>query len=313
MVAAGWTVLNMRPSLDEWPYLKVRDQPSVSGLTLRFIGASSVVLTDGTDTLVVDGFVTRPSLPRLMFAKLRPDEARIKKVRTRTGVETLQAIMVGHSHYDHAMDAAEWVRQAGGEIWGTESTQTIAQAEGIHAVRVVKSGDALTAGAFSVRFFELDHAPPERMGGTIDPKFRIPARVRDYKTGGGLGFYTTHGACRILVVPSAGKPHADLRDYPADIVLLSIGQLGLQDPSAIETYWRDTVTASGARLVIPIHWDDFTRSLDKPLKPLPYAVERVDLALSKLAQLASEQQGDEVVLALPVLFEPLDLSAFGNC
>lgn len=110
-------------------------------------------------------------------------------------------------------------------------------------------------------------------------------------------------------MPSAGEAHADLSNYPADVILLSIGQLGLQDRASIRAYWQQTVVASGARLVIPIHWDDFSRSLDRPLKPLPYGIERVDVAMREIMALA----GDEITVALPVLYEPLDLSASGRC
>jgi len=32
------------------------------------------------------------------------------------------------------------------------------------------------------------------------------------------------------------------------------------------------VDATGAKRVIPMHWDDFTRSLDQPLLPFPVVV-----------------------------------------
>ena len=301
--------LNMRPSMAQWPTLPVSTQPSSSGVELRFIGTSGVVLADSENTLVIDGFVTRPPLWQVLATRVTPDADRVRKVRAHTGVSRLDAVMVTHSHYDHVMDAPEWVKQAGGEVWGTASTRNVALAEGIRAVRVVTPEDTIRVGRFDVRFFQLDHGPPEKMRGMIAEGFTVPARATDYKTGDGLGFYFTHGSCRILVLPSAGKAHADLSQYPADVILLSIGQLGLQSPEHIRRYWRDTVRASGARLVIPVHWDDFSRSLDQPLEPLPYGVERVDVAMTEIMALA----GDKVHVALPVLYEPLDLSASGKC
>ncbi|MEG1451515.1 MBL fold metallo-hydrolase [Brevundimonas sp.] len=309
VVVMGVVALNLRPSLDDWPRVPIRKEPLATGLGIRFIGTSGVVLSDDRTTLVIDGFVTRPPLWQVLFGRVQPDAEQVRKVRARTGVSRLDAVMVAHSHYDHAMDAPEWVKQAGGEVWGTLSTLNIARAEGVQATRIIGPHDQIERGLFHVRVFGLDHAPPERMQGIIHEGFHIPARATDYKTGGGLGFYVTHGSCRILAVPSAGRAQTDLSQYPADVILLSIGQLGLQDRDAIETYWRDTVVASGAKLVIPVHWDDFSRSLDAPLKPLPYAFERVDVAMREIMALA----GDGITVALPVLYEPLDLSASGAC
>jgi L-ascorbate metabolism protein UlaG (beta-lactamase superfamily) len=309
LVLVAVLLLNLRPSMAQWPHLPVSTKPSASGVDMRFIGTSGVVLADGETTLVIDGFVTRPSLWQVLTTRVTPDADRVRKVSARTGVSRLDAVMVTHSHYDHAMDAPEWVKQAGGEVWGTASTRQIARAEGVKAVRIVSPEDDIRVGRFDVRFFQLDHGPPEKMRGVITEDFTVPARATDYKTGGGLGFYFTHGSCRILAVPSAGKAHADLSQYPADVILLSIGQLGLQSPDHIRRYWRDTVVASGARLVIPVHWDDFSRSLDQSLEPLPYAVDRTDVAMREIMALA----GDKVRVALPVLYEPLDLSASGAC
>ena len=48
----------------------------------------------------------------------------------------------------------------------------------------------------------------------------------------------------------------------ADVAYLGVGQLGIQSDDYIETYWRETVRATGARRVVLIHWDDFFRPLD---------------------------------------------------
>lgn len=309
LIAMGLAALHWHPTLSGWPHINTRTTASKSGIEVRFIGTSGAVISDGQDTFVIDGFVTRPPLRQILFSRVEADRDRVARVRAQTGVDKLTAILVTHSHYDHAMDAPEWVRQAGGEVWGTASTRNIALAEKVDAARTVSPLVPMRVGRFTVHAFEMDHAPREMMRGTIEADFTVPARARDYRTGGGLGFYFVHGQCRILVVPSAGKVHADLADYPADMLLLSIGQLAGQGREGIEKYWRDTVVASGAKLVIPIHWDDFTRPLDEPLRPMPYVADRFDVAMSELVRLA----GSDVNVALPVLYAPLDLGASGSC
>ena len=306
-VGAVATALIARPTLDQWPHMSARR--GADGLSVRFIGTSGFIIRDGDVTLVLDGFISRPPLETVMFGDLVPGRAQLQQVMERTDTDTIRAVMVAHSHYDHAMDAASWVKMAGGKVMGTASTVAIARAEGVYAVDEVGPFDQRRIGPFALTVFGLDHAAKERMAGVIDEDFTVPAHARSYRSGGGLGVYIQHPACRILWVPSAGRPHVDLSDYPADVVLLSVGQLGLKDAAHIRRYWQQTVVASGARRVIPIHWDDFTRPLDQPLKALPYAVERVDVSLREIMILA----GDEITVALPVLYEPLDLSASGRC
>ena len=40
--------------------------------------------------------------------------------------------------------------------------------------------------------------------------------------------------------------------------------------------------AVGAKLVIPIHWDDFSRSLDRPLVPMPRLMDDLAVTMDRL-------------------------------
>jgi L-ascorbate metabolism protein UlaG (beta-lactamase superfamily) len=89
----------------------------------------------------------------------------------------------------------------------------------------------------------------------------------------------------------------------ADVVYLGVGQLGLRPHAEIEQYWSETVRAGGARRAVLIHWDDFFRPLDRPLRALPYAGDDLDETMRVLAPLAS---ADGVDLAFPTVFSRED-------
>ena len=59
----------------------------------------------------------------------------------------------------------------------------------------------------------------------------------------------------------------------------------------------------GARRVVLIHWDDFFRPLDKPLRALPFAADDLDVSMRMLTRLAAE---DGVGLHLPTLWQRAD-------
>jgi len=75
--------------------------PSQYGIRIRWLGTAGFVIESGTTTLLIDPFLTRPSLPRLFAVPLVPDEL---AVRARVP-ERVDAVLCGHSHFDHLLDA----------------------------------------------------------------------------------------------------------------------------------------------------------------------------------------------------------------
>jgi L-ascorbate metabolism protein UlaG (beta-lactamase superfamily) len=73
----------------------------------------------------------------------------------------------------------------------------------------------------------------------------------------------------MLIHGSAGWRDGMFAGRQADVVLLGIGGLGTKDEAYREAYWREVVAATRPRLLVPIHWDDFTLPLDRPLQPMP--------------------------------------------
>ena len=55
--------------------------------------------------------------------------------------------------------------------------------------------------------------------------------------------------------------------------------------------------------MVLIHWDDFFRPLDEPLRALPYAVDDLDVSMRILSRLAID---DGVELHLPALWRRAD-------
>jgi len=85
----------------------------------------------------------------------------------------------------------------------------------------------------------------------------------------------------------------------AEAVYLGIGQLGKQDPEYMAAYWEHTVRAVGARRVVLIHWDDFFRPLDEPLRALPYLGDDLDATMRVLVPLTEK---DGVSLHFPTVW-----------
>jgi hypothetical protein len=58
----------------------------------------------------------------------------------------------------------------------------------------------------------------------------------------------------------------------------------MQDTAYRDAYYREVVAAVGARCVIATHWDDFTLSLDEPLRPMPRLLDDFEATMEFLRQ-----------------------------
>lgn len=108
----------------------------------------------------------------------------------------------------------------------------------------------------------------------------------------------------ILIHPSANYKRDLYKHIKAKVVFLSIGLLGKQPESFVREYWQEVVRTTGAKIVIPIHWDDLSRPLDKPLLPMPYFADDFEAAMGILLKMADE---DGVAVQFMPLFDAIDL------
>lgn len=202
------------------------------------------------------------------------------------------------------MDAATVAARTGATVIGSESTENIVCGARLSKARIeiASDGKVFSFGHFTITTFETPHSPKPFFPGTIVKPLRMPARLSRFREGGNFSFLIEHECRRILVVPSCNFTCGKFANVRADTVFLSIGMLGRQDDTFAGNYWQEVVRASHARLVIPIHWDNFTRSLDEPLRPMPRPFDDVCRSMRLLAKFAER---DAVELRIPESFEPI--------
>lgn len=305
---AGYVLLS-HPPLAPYapPELPPATAPLPPGrLTARFFGVGTVLLGDGETAIMTDGFFSRPGKLRLLAARIAPDEERIAQGLRQGGVSRLAAVLVAHSHHDHAMDAASVARRTGALVIGSESTANIARGDGFpeDRIRVIAGGESFSFGRFRVTVFRSPHSPGALFEGEIGAPLKTPARASAYREGGNFSYLVEHDGGRVLVHASTNFRPGLYRGVRADVVFLGVAVLGKQSAEFAEDYWREVVKATGARLVIPIHWDDFTLPLEAPLKPMPLLMDRFERGMASVRRMAVR---DGVAVNMMPLFEPVDL------
>jgi L-ascorbate metabolism protein UlaG (beta-lactamase superfamily) len=274
LLALAWLVYQSRQAVPLDPYTD-RWMPGAAAapgaVRITFLGVSTLLIDDGETALLTDGFFSRPDKKSALLGTVAPDVAVIAKSLERAGIRRLAGVMVGHSHYDHSMDAPEVAKRTGAIVVGSESTANVARGWGLPAdrVRVVAAGESLVFGRFRVTMIPSRHVPTLMTGGTIAEPLVPPVRLHKYAEGGSYSVLIEHGAKSLLVHGSAGFIEGALRGRRADVVFLGIGLLGKKDAAHQQAYWHEVVRTVGAKRVVPIHWDDFFVPLDQPLVPLP--------------------------------------------
>jgi L-ascorbate metabolism protein UlaG (beta-lactamase superfamily) len=280
VVAPAWLAYrwNDRPSLDPYRNYFMPSAPGEArALRVTFLGVSTLLFDDGETAILVDGFFSRPGAVHSLVGHIEPDVERVTTSLTRAGIERLAAVITVHSHYDHAMDSPLVADRTGALLVGSESTANIARGWGLseERLRIVTAQGTESFGRFRVTLIPSAHFPHGMAMGEIHKPLVTPARAVDYKEGGSYSVLIEHDGKTLLVQGSAGFVPGRLRGRRAEVVFLGTAGLGTREPEYRDAYWREVVAAVAARRVIAIHWDDFTRPLDKPLVPLPRLLDDV--------------------------------------
>lgn len=294
-----------RPDLAD--YAEFFDLPAAgpAPLTVTWAGVTTLLIDDGASAIMTDGFFSRPSLLRVGLRRIAPSAPRIDGCLARLRVRRLAAVLPVHTHFDHAMDSAVVAERTGAALVGGASVTHLGHRLAADRTIVTTPGKPQRLGAFDVTLIMGEHCPPDRFPGPITAPVHPPVRASDYRCGEAWSTVVHHRPSnrRLLIVGSAGFVPGALAGQRAEVVYLGIGQLGLQPERYLIDYWTETVRTVGARRVVLIHWDDFFRPLDAPLRALPYAGDDLDASMRVLRGLAEQ---DGVGLHLPTLWQPTD-------
>lgn len=245
--------------------------PTAGAIAVTWLGTSTLLFDDGETQLMIDGFISRPSLWTVMTSALRTDTALVDRVLERIGARRLRALFVVHSHYDHALDAPYIARTTGAQLHGSPSTLNLGRGGGVPEAQLVAfaPGRELAIGRFAVTILASRHTPPtaanDNLGRVIERPLAQPIPVAAFAEGGSFDVLIRHGGRAVLVKASTDAVPGALDGVRADVLFLGTAQLGRQDAAFRDRFYAQTVGAVRPTLVVPIHWDDFFAPLTERL------------------------------------------------
>lgn len=255
-------------------YLLVDDAhvPKDGSVRITFLGTTTLLFDDGETKLMIDGFLTRSSFSQVMLGKIETDPMIVDAALENVGVESLEAVFVAHSHYDHALDVAYVCRKTGAKLYGSLSTLNVGRGGNLPDEQMVQleAGKKYEIGGFTVTALKAKHSPPlmglnDDHGEVIKQPLKQPARFREYKEGGAFDFLISHGTHGIIVNAAANYIEGARDTTAADVVFLSTGALALQPQEFQNAFYDQTIKKMQPELVIPLHWDNFFTPLSDNL------------------------------------------------
>lgn len=253
-------------------------------IRVTWLGTAGFSIEHAGTVVLIDPYLTRASLPRLIAAPLRSDLAAIARHAPKA-----DAIIAGHTHFDHVLDVPAIARATGAKVYGSRSCASLCQSAGVPAAQVVDvegsmRGEPLQVevGPFTLRFipsvhsaFMLGRVP---FPGDISDCDQVPLRAQHYRCGAVFGVELRVGGKTLYHLGSA-----DLLDVraPRDVDLLLMCVAGW---TTTARFTDRVMRAFTPGAIVLSHWDNFLAPMSAgatmlPAMQLPRLVEgltRVD-------------------------------------
>lgn len=261
-------------------------------LKVTYFGTTTLLFDDGSDQVLFDAHITRPSLNKYVRGvKESTDRSMWDELIRLHHIDRLRAVFISHTHHDHVMDAPYIVNKCGARIYGSESARNVALGGGVPEddIVVFEHGSSFAVGNYKISVLRSLHSKPtvlnNDLGVPITEPLVRPAGLRDYKEGGSYDFYIEHGEKRILIRPSFNYIKGQLDGISADVLFLGVAGLAKAGEDMERAFFAETVEKTGAKLVIPVHWDNFFSPLDKPVTGMPALVEKTEVVFFKAGKI----------------------------
>ncbi len=235
------------------------------GLELEWLGVSGYRITYEGVSLFVDPYVSRVPLRALLLRRTAlPDDALVERYIRPPGA--VAGVLVGHTHFDHAVDAPAIARRYGAKAYGSESLGHLMRLHGLGELAVeVVPHKRYELGPFVVRFVPSRHSKL-LFGRKVPIDGELTCAHLDglcpgaYRCGEVWGIRIDVAGISMYHQGSADLDDDELREGPVDVFLA-----GVAGRNFTPRYWERILPRLDPRVVVPTHYDDFFAPLGRRL------------------------------------------------
>jgi len=266
------------------------------GLELEWLGVSGYRMSFEGHTLFIDPYVSRVPLAALVRREpATPDAALIDRFIGRPPGEVV-GVLVGHTHFDHAVDAPAIAARFGCRAYGSRSLVRLMALHGLaeHAVEV-QAYERYELGPFTVSFVPSLHSKlilglAVPFDGELTCDHLEGLNPGAYKCGQVWGIHLEVAGVSFYHQGSANLLDDAIRQRGVDYFLSGVAGRGFT-----KDFWPRILRALEPRVVVPTHYDDFFRALDEPMG------FTTNVNLARVPEEVAAVSRDVEVAALPLL------------
>ncbi len=237
-------------------------QPLPTGLSMTWLGTAGFTLAYEGFHLVIDPYLTRTGLGSVVRHRpLRPSVDLIDR-----HVPRADAILVGHTHFDHALDVPELARRRGCRVYGSSALATLMGLAGLtDACVTAEPGRCYALGPFEVTFVPSVHSKLV-LGLKVNAEGEITCDHLDdmhqgcFRCGQVWGIHIAVAGRTFYHQGSANLIESALRHRAVDYLLCGIAGRGFT-----RDYTRRVLGALQPKTVIAHHHDNFFLPLEGPM------------------------------------------------
>lgn len=232
------------------------------GLELQWLGTAGFRLTHSGTTLLIDPFLSRAPLGAMLRARPFPvDTALVDRL-----IPSADAILLGHTHFDHAVDVPHLARTHGATVYGSTSARTLLGLHGLADQAVeVEPHRRYEIGPFTVSFTPSVHSKLV-LGLAVPSDGELTCDCLDhlgsgqYRCGQVWGITIEVDGFTLYHQGSANLLDDEVRTRDVDVFLCGIaGRLYTR------SYTERILRKLRPALVLAHHHDDFFRPVEAPM------------------------------------------------
>jgi L-ascorbate metabolism protein UlaG (beta-lactamase superfamily) len=241
------------------------------GLEVEWLGVAGFALTAEGETLLIDPYFSRVPLRTLLRREpALPDPQLIDRHLPR--IARVAGIVIGHTHWDHAVDAPALARRFGCPVLGSRSLVNLMGLHGLEQQAVeVEPHKPYELGPFTVRCVPSRHSRL-LLGLAVPYAGELTCEQLDglcpsaYRCGQVWGIDIEVAGTRLYHQGSADLIEEEMRRPGVDVFLA-----GVAGRNFTRDYFARVLRMLQPRVVVPNHYDNFFRPLSAAMA-IPAAV-----------------------------------------